>query len=149
MTIQYLYSSVVLMTNSALLTVDAVAAQVPAVQFVHRNLNVFAFKLFHLRCESVNFHLTSCFASQSFLAQIDKMANDCNYTSYLKKFLAYPPPPAPFPLPGTSEVFDPGCNVFGLIAEAALLLNPAFDVYRIFDMVCYCFTFLFLLLTIL
>jgi|SRR5580693_9430879 hypothetical protein len=86
--------------------------------------------------ESANCHLTSCLVSQSFLAQIEKMADECNYTSYLEKFLTYPPPPAPFPLPGTSVEFDPGCDVFSLIVEAALLLNPAFDVYRIFDMVC-------------
>jgi len=73
--------------------------------------------------------------SQSFLAQIDKIADECNYKSYLEKFLTYPPPPAPFPLPGTSVVADPACDVWTTIVEAALLLNPAFDVYRIFDMV--------------
>lgn len=73
--------------------------------------------------------------SQSFLAQIDKIADECNYKSYLEKFLTYPPPPAPFPLPGASEEFDPGCDVWTTIVEAAVLLNPAFDIYRIFDMV--------------
>ena len=75
------------------------------------------------------------FVSQSFLSQIDKIADECNYKSYLEKYLTYPPLPAPFPLPGTSVEFDPGCDVYTLIEEAALLLNPAFDVYRIFDMV--------------
>jgi carboxypeptidase D len=77
----------------------------------------------------------SWFVSQSFLAQIDKMADECNYKSYLEKYLTYPPLPAPFPLPGSSVEFDPGCDVYTLIVGAALILNPAFDVYRIFDMV--------------
>ncbi|KAH9963660.1 Alpha/Beta hydrolase protein [Russula compacta] len=92
-----------------------IAAQVPAVNFVHKNQNVFPF-------------------NQSFLAYIDDLANRCNYDSYLEKYLTYPPPPAPFPLPGTSTVADPGCDAWTAIFEAVLLLNPAFNVYRIFDM---------------
>ena len=77
------------------------------------------------------------FVSQSFLAQIDEVANTCNYNSYLQKYLSYPPPPAPFPLPGKSVEYDPGCDVWDQIVDAALLLNPAFNIYRIFDMVYY------------
>ena len=77
------------------------------------------------------------FVSQSFLAQIDQIADKCSYNSYLKKYLTYPPPPAPFPLPGTSTEADPGCDVHDETIGAALLLNPAFNVYRIFDMVYY------------
>jgi hypothetical protein len=84
-----------------------------------------------------NFGSHPAFASQSFLAQIDQIADKCNYNSYLKKFLTYPPPPAPFTLPGTSVEADPGCNVYKEIIGAALLLNPAFNIYRIFDMVYY------------
>ncbi|KAI0251528.1 Alpha/Beta hydrolase protein [Lactifluus subvellereus] len=100
---------------SPILGRDVVSTQAPAVNFVHKNENVFAF-------------------NQSFLAHIDQVADACNYTSYLSKFLTYPPPPAPFPLPGTSIEADPGCEVYTQIIEAALLLNPAFDIYRIFDM---------------
>jgi len=89
--------------------------QAPSVDFVHKNLNVFPF-------------------NQSFLAKIGQTADKCNYNSYLKKYLTYPPPPAPFPLPGTSIEADPGCDVHNEITSAALLLNPAFDIYRIFDM---------------
>ncbi|KAN0139502.1 Alpha/Beta hydrolase fold [Lactarius tabidus] len=89
--------------------------EVPSVNFVHKNENVFGF-------------------NQSFLAYIDQVADSCNYTSYLSKYLTYPPPPAPFPLPGSSTEADPGCDVYDEIAGAALVLNPAFNVYRIFDM---------------
>jgi carboxypeptidase D len=81
--------------------------------------------------------------SQTFLKYLDQVANACNYTSYLSKYLQYPPPPAPFPLPGASAEADPGCDVYTQIVDAALLLNPAFDVYRIFDMVCLVGLFLF------
>lgn len=89
--------------------------EVPSVNFVHKNENVFGF-------------------NQSFLAYIDQVADSCNYTSYLSKYLTYPPPPAPFPLPGSSTTADPGCDLFDDIVSAALVLNPAFNVYRIFDM---------------
>jgi len=65
-----------------------------------------------------------------------RVAESCNYTSYLSKYLTYPPLPAPFPLPGSSVNADPGCDVWSEIFNAALILNPAFDMYRIFDMVC-------------
>ncbi|KAI9430047.1 alpha/beta-hydrolase [Russula earlei] len=100
--------------GSPVLAPDVVSIQVPAVNFVHKNQNVFPF-------------------NQSFLATINKIAKGCNYTSYLKNFLTYPPPLAPFPLPGISVESDPGCDVYSLIVEAVLLLNPAFDIFRILD----------------
>ncbi|KAH9997007.1 Alpha/Beta hydrolase protein [Russula vinacea] len=99
----------------------------PMVNLVHKNLNVFPFKSFQF---VLNLHISvshPAFVSQSFLAQIDQIADKCNYTSYLEKYLTYPPPPAPFPLLTSIET-DPS------IKSAALRLNPAFNVYRIFDM---------------
>jgi hypothetical protein len=84
---------------------------------------------------SANCCLIPYFVSQSFLAHLDQVADACNYTSYLAKYLTYPPPPAPFPFPGTSIEADPGCDVHDEIIFAALLTNNAFDIYRIFDMV--------------
>jgi carboxypeptidase D len=113
--------------------------QVPSVDFVHKNLNVFPFKSFPFILTLHIFDSHPAFVSQSFLAQIDQIADKCNYNSYLKKYLTYPPPPAPFAFPGTSTEADPGCDVYSEIIGAALILNPAFDVYRIFDMVYYLF----------
>ncbi|KAH9028743.1 Alpha/Beta hydrolase protein [Lactarius pseudohatsudake] len=62
---------------------------------------------------------------QSFLAHIDQVADSCHYTSYLSEYLTYPPPPAPFPLPGASTEADPGCDVWTEIT---------FNIFRIFDM---------------
>jgi len=43
MVVQHLCSPLVLMANLALIT-DVVVSEAPAVNFVHKNLNVFAFK---------------------------------------------------------------------------------------------------------
>lgn len=126
-----------LITNdiSASLAERVIDNQVPAVNFVHENENVFGFKSFHFTLASLVI-ISYLSPSQSFIAQIDQVADACNYTSYLSKYLTYPPPPAPFPLPGSSIFADPGCDVYDEIVTAALVLNPAFNIYRIFDMVC-------------
>jgi carboxypeptidase D len=64
--------------------------------------------------------------------QIDAIAAKCNYAGYIKKYVTFPPK-GPLPLPGKSTSADPGCDVWDLIFNAALLVNPAFNVYRIFD----------------
>ena len=53
----------------------------------------------------------------------------------MTKYVTYPPRGL-LPLPGKSTEFDPGCDVWDEIFSAALLVNPAFNIYRIFDMVC-------------
>jgi carboxypeptidase D len=72
--------------------------------------------------------------SQTFLAYLDTVAANCNYTDYMEKYVTYPPR-GPLPLPGTSIEFDPGCDVWDEIIDAALLVNPGFNIYHIFDMV--------------
>jgi carboxypeptidase D len=124
-------------TSTAAFVEDVFGLQTPSVNFVHKNLNVFPFKSFPFVFSPHTLVSHTAFVSQTFLAQIDQIADKCNYNSYLKKYLTYPPPPAPFGLPGASIEADPGCDLHTEIKEAALLLNPAFDVYRIFDMVNY------------
>ena len=74
------------------------------------------------------------FDSQTFLAYLDKKNKECKYAGYLGKHLKYPPAGV-LPLPGKSVEADPGCDLWTEIANAAILINPAFDIYRIFDMV--------------
>ncbi|KAG8785239.1 hypothetical protein FRC15_001736 [Serendipita sp. 397] len=92
---------------------DVVQNQIPAVNFVHKYENVFAF-------------------NQTFMKELDKINKKCGYSNYMEKYLKYPPH-GKLPLPGRSTQFDPGCDVWSLIFEAALIINPAFNVYRIFD----------------
>lgn len=93
---------------------DVVQLQIPAVDFVHKYANVFAF-------------------NQSFMSHLDRKAVACNYAGYVDKHVTYPPDAGLLPLPGESTEADPGCDVWGEIFDAALLINPAFNIYRIFD----------------
>jgi hypothetical protein len=72
--------------------------------------------------------------SQTFLARLDSVAARCNYSNYIEKHLRYPPEGL-LPLPGASPEVDPDCDVWDEILTAAVLLNPAFDMYHIFDTV--------------
>jgi carboxypeptidase D len=72
--------------------------------------------------------------SQTFLTHLDSVAAACNYSDYMKKYVTYPPK-GQLPLPGESTECDPGCDVWTEIVYAALTLNPAFNIYRIFDQV--------------
>ena len=104
----------------------------PAVNFVHKYESVFNLKYVYL------FNTTTVFLTKSrsstFMAQIDTLANNCGYTNYSATHVTYPPKGL-IPLPGKSTEGDRGCRVWDSIFEAALLVNPAFDIYRIFDTV--------------
>jgi carboxypeptidase D len=52
----------------------------------------------------------------------------------MEKYVTYPPRGL-LPLPGKSTGADPDCDVWVEIFEAALIVNPAFNMYHIFDMV--------------
>jgi len=92
---------------------DVVQEQIPAVGFVHKYENVFAF-------------------NQTFMKQLDALATKCNYVGYIQKHVTYPPNGL-LPLPGKSISADNGCDAWDLIFNAALIVNPAFNIYRIFD----------------
>ncbi|KAF8164723.1 alpha/beta-hydrolase [Crassisporium funariophilum] len=92
---------------------DVVQENIPAVNFVHKYESVFSF-------------------NQTFMAQLDQVAAKCNYTGYMEKFVTYPPKGL-LPLPGRSTFAERGCDVWDMIFDAALVVNPAFNIYRIFD----------------
>jgi carboxypeptidase D len=72
--------------------------------------------------------------SQTFLEHLDKKAARCNYTNYVSTYVTYPPTGL-LPLPGDSVEFAEGCDVWDDIFNNALIINPAFNVYRIWDTV--------------
>jgi len=78
--------------------------------------------------------VTEAVYSQTFLTHLDSVAAACHYSDYVEKYVTYPPH-GPLPLPGKSTEFDPGCDVWDEIFNATLLVNPAFNIYHIFDMV--------------
>ncbi|KAH0566350.1 hypothetical protein GP486_000256 [Trichoglossum hirsutum] len=62
-----------------------------------------------------------------FLANIRSRAASCGYTSYMDKYLAFPPP-GPFPAPPSLTA---GCRIWEDIAAAAQIKNPCFNRYHI------------------
>ncbi|KAK7053792.1 alpha/beta-hydrolase [Favolaschia claudopus] len=92
---------------------DVVQSEIPVVDFVRKYQNVFAF-------------------NNSFMAELDAIAAKCNYAGYYEKFATFPPA-GPLPLPGKSTSADRGCDIWETVFEAALVKNPAFNIYRIFD----------------
>jgi len=66
------------------------------------------------------------------MAYLDEAVERCKYSNYFEKYLTYPPTGL-FPLPGNSTEADDGCDLWDDIFNAALLINPAFNIYRIFD----------------
>ncbi|KAL8678973.1 MAG: hypothetical protein Q9186_004694 [Xanthomendoza sp. 1 TL-2023] len=70
----------------------------------------------------------------SFTAAIHERADQCNYTSYYNTHLAFPPPPAPFPvLPDPFASDEATCDLFDAVYSAALAVNPCFNIYHILD----------------
>jgi len=67
------------------------------------------------------------------MSYLNKQAVACNYAGYVDKYVTYPPNAGLLPLPGKSTEADPGCDVWDEIFDAALRINPAFNMYRIFD----------------
>ena len=68
------------------------------------------------------------------MADLNAQAERCNYTGYFEEHVTYPPKGL-LPLPGDSVEFARGCDVWDRILDEALVINPAFNIYRIFDTV--------------
>ncbi|KAG1805923.1 Alpha/Beta hydrolase protein [Suillus variegatus] len=69
---------------------------------------------------------------QTYMDHLDEMAATCNYAGYMDKYVTYPPKGL-LPLPGDSTNFAQGCGIWGDIYVNALMINPSFNVYRIWD----------------
>ncbi|KAG0692282.1 Alpha/Beta hydrolase protein [Suillus ampliporus] len=92
---------------------DVVQEEIPAVDFVNKYDGLFSF-------------------NQTFMAHLETKAAKCNYTGYVDKYVTYPPTGL-LPLPGDSVEFAKGCDVWDDIFNNALIINPAFNIYRIWD----------------
>lgn len=72
------------------------------------------------------------YLNETFMEALRERNDQCNYTSYFDQYLTFPPPPGPFPVlpdPYASENYT--CDMFDTVLEAALLINPCFDLYHI------------------
>lgn len=68
------------------------------------------------------------------MAHLDKVAETCGYANYSETYVTYPPKGL-LPVPGGAINYVDSCNVWSQVFNAALLVNPAFNIYRIFDTV--------------
>lgn len=72
--------------------------------------------------------------SDTFMSQLEAQAASCGYSNYFDDFVTYPPK-GQLPYPGNTTKTQRGCDIWDTIYHAALTINPAFDIYRVFDTV--------------
>ena len=92
---------------------NVVQAEITVLSFVKQYRNVFSF-------------------NSTFMNQLEQVSAKCNYTDYMSTHVTYPPTGL-LPLPGKSTFADKGCDVWDMVFNAALEVNPAFNIYRVFD----------------
>ncbi|KAG1800310.1 Alpha/Beta hydrolase protein [Suillus plorans] len=99
--------------NDPLISWFVVQQEIPALDFVKKHASLFSF-------------------NHTYMDYLDEMAATCNYTGYMDKYVTYPPKGL-LPLPGDSTDFAQGCDIWGDIYNNSLIINPSFDIYRIWD----------------
>lgn len=74
------------------------------------------------------------YLNDTFMDEIRTRNDQCNYTSYMEQYYKFPPPPGPFPvLPDPFATDAATCDMFDTVLEAAILVNPCFNLYHITD----------------
>ena len=64
------------------------------------------------------------------MADINKRADSCGYTKFMEDALVFPPTGR---IPSAPDPFQPGCDIWYDIVEAAYYVNPCFNVYHLTD----------------
>lgn len=68
--------------------------------------------------------------NQTYLNHLEKLHHSCGYAEYVEKYLTFPPPGVQPP-----KLFnyssDAACDIFDMIDNAALEMNPCFDIYDV------------------
>ena len=96
------------------ITNDLLQNQIPAVAFVHAHQNIFNL-------------------NDSFLSYLDAKSIKCGYAHYGRLHGSYPPKgPLPTIFADDNNITDE-CDLWYTIFEAALIINPAFNIYHITD----------------
>lgn len=93
----------------------ALSTDIPVAPFVTQFKDIFAF-------------------NATFTTSLQASADQCGYTSYLRKYLVFPPTSSqPSTLPGQTPNSSTSCSLFLSVYSAAKDLNPCFSVYTISD----------------
>ena len=64
----------------------------------------------------------------TFMANIQKRAAKCNYTSYMEEYMVFPPKGI---LPTPPDETVDGCDIWDDVLTAATWTNPCFDIYQV------------------
>jgi len=70
--------------------------------------------------------------NETYKQELKKQADTCGYNSFQDEYLTYPPKASPLPSPPQLNGPTSECDVFNHIFDAALLVNPCWDVYQLF-----------------
>ncbi|KAK3679045.1 hypothetical protein LTR78_001498 [Recurvomyces mirabilis] len=68
--------------------------------------------------------------NQTFMDDIHTRADACGYTSFIETAMQFPPN-GTLPTPPNVNHDMPGCSIYNDIQNAALLVNPCWDVYQV------------------
>ena len=72
------------------------------------------------------------YLNQSFLDDMHKLSDQCNFTAYMDKYSKFPPPHEKFPvLPDPYDDPKYTCDIFDVVYDAILAVNPCFNIYHI------------------
>ncbi|KAF2861342.1 alpha/beta-hydrolase [Piedraia hortae CBS 480.64] len=88
---------------------EIVQTDIPAVAFVEFWEHLFAF-------------------NETFMTHLRTQSRECGYDEYLATALTYPPKG---PLPPPPSANNPACRLWDEISNAAVLVNPCWDVYQV------------------
>jgi len=70
--------------------------------------------------------------NESFVAELNKLHETCGYKEYVDKYLTFPPPSVQ-PPKFFNYSADASCDVFDMMDNAVLDVNPCFDIYEIVE----------------
>jgi len=65
----------------------------------------------------------------TFVESLHNISDACGYTSFLEQGLVFPPK-GPLPTPPYPNDDNMTCNTWNMVYNAAMLVNPCFDIYQ-------------------
>lgn len=68
------------------------------------------------------------YLNDSFVEDMHNLSDYCNYTSYVEEYFQFPPPGKLPVLPNPYNDPNYTCDMFDIVYEAELLVNPCFNV---------------------
>ncbi|KAL9114175.1 MAG: hypothetical protein Q9227_001947 [Pyrenula ochraceoflavens] len=68
--------------------------------------------------------------NSSYMDYLHSQQDTCGYTSFLDNYLTYPPA-GPLPTPPNANERTSSCNLWRAVYNAAMLVNPCWDVYQV------------------